>query len=74
MPYPGNEPGVAATLNTMTDDQLFEVMTNLGGHDISTLLEAFELAKASDTPTAFICYTIKVSLTPVIVIIQGLFV
>ena len=34
-------------------------MTNLGGHDLPDLLEAFEAARAHDRPTCFIAYTIK---------------
>ena len=29
----GDEPGVRELLESMNDDQLFDVMTNLGGHD-----------------------------------------
>ena len=35
-------------------------MTNLGGHDIETLIETFRAADAAgDQPTCFIAYTIK---------------
>ena len=35
-------------------------MTNLGGHDIETLIETFRAAAAAgDQPTCFIAYTIK---------------
>ena len=35
-------------------------MTNLGGHDIETLIERFRAADAAgDQPTCFIAYTIK---------------
>jgi pyruvate dehydrogenase E1 component len=34
-------------------------MTNLAGHDMESLVEAFDAAKADDTPTLFIAYTIK---------------
>ena len=35
-------------------------MTNLGGHDIETLIEHFRAADAlGDQPTCFIAYTIK---------------
>jgi len=40
------------------DDELAELMTNLGGHDIETLVEAFANAP-SDKPVCFIAYTIK---------------
>ena len=34
-------------------------MTNLGGHDLETLVEAFRNAEEDDTPTCFVAYTIK---------------
>ena len=34
-------------------------MTNLGGHDLPSLLEAFEAARTHDRPVCFIAYTIK---------------
>jgi pyruvate dehydrogenase E1 component len=34
-------------------------MTNLGGHDLETILDAFEAADASDAPHCFVAYTIK---------------
>ncbi len=56
----GREPGVRAILDPMSDDELAELMTNLGGHDVDTLIEQFRLADASgDQPTCFIAYTIK---------------
>ena len=33
-------------------------MNNLGGHDLPSVLEAFQQA-TSDKPTCFICYTVK---------------
>ena len=36
-----------------------ELMTNLAGHDIEAVLEAFGEAALSDEPTCFIAYTIK---------------
>ena len=56
----GREPGVRAILDPMSDDELAELMTNLGGHDVDTLIEQFRLADAlGDQPTCFIAYTIK---------------
>ncbi len=56
----GREPGVRAILDPMSDDELAELMTNLGGHDVDTLIEQFRLADAEgDQPTCFIAYTIK---------------
>ena len=34
-------------------------MSNLGGHDLPSLLAAFEAARAHDRPVCFIAYTIK---------------
>jgi pyruvate dehydrogenase E1 component len=54
----GNKPNVAKLLQEFDDAALAALMTNLGGHCIDTLVEAFE--KASDeTPTMFIAYTVK---------------
>jgi pyruvate dehydrogenase E1 component len=51
--------GLKAFLNTYDDDGLHEIMTNLGGHDMETVLEAFREAEGDDTPTCFVAYTIK---------------
>jgi pyruvate dehydrogenase E1 component len=54
----GHKPHIAKLLAGYDDDGLAALMTNLGGHCIETLLEAF--AKAADEkPTLFIAYTIK---------------
>ncbi|WP_441295840.1 1-deoxy-D-xylulose-5-phosphate synthase N-terminal domain-containing protein [Roseomonas cutis] len=56
----GREEGVRAILDPLTDDELAALMTNLGGHDIETLLEAFRAQDAEgDQPTCFIAYTVK---------------
>lgn len=49
---------VAELLAAHDDDALARLMTNLGGHCVETLLEAFAAAQ-DDTPTCFIAYTIK---------------
>ncbi|MCM3420237.1 transketolase [Sphingopyxis alaskensis] len=54
----GGKPHVAKLIASYDDDALAALMTNLGGHCIETLLEAFARA-ADDTPTLFIAYTIK---------------
>ena len=54
----GAKPHVAALLETLDDDALADVMTNLGGHCVATLVEAFDRAD-DDRPTLFIAYTIK---------------
>jgi pyruvate dehydrogenase E1 component len=54
----GAMPGVRALLERYDDDGLHALMTNLAGHDMTAVLEAFE-AVADDRPTCFIAYTIK---------------
>jgi pyruvate dehydrogenase E1 component len=52
--------GVRAIIDPLTDDELAALMTNLGGHDVATLSEAFRAQDAEgDQPTCFIAYTIK---------------
>lgn len=55
----GDQGDVTALLDRRTDEELAALMGNLGGHDMPSLLEAFEAAKAHDRPVCFICYTIK---------------
>ena len=56
----GREPGVRALIDPLSDEELAGLMTNLGGHDVATLLEAFRAQDAAgDQPTCFIAYTIK---------------
>ncbi len=56
----GRVPGVRAIIDPLSDDELAALMTNLGGHDIETLTEAFRAQDAAgDQPTCFIAYTIK---------------
>ncbi len=53
--------GEAATLamiRDLDDATLERLMTNLGGHDLECILEAFEAAPV-DQPVCFIAYTIK---------------
>ncbi len=54
----GHKSGVAALLAAHDDAALARLMTNLGGHCIETILDAFAKA-ADDTPTCFIAYTVK---------------
>jgi pyruvate dehydrogenase E1 component len=56
----GRDEAVRAILDPLSDDELALLMTNLGGHDIETLIEAFRAQEAEgDQPTCFIAYTIK---------------
>lgn len=50
---------VTALIERRSDDELAALMSNLGGHDVPTLLEAFSAAERVDRPILFICYTIK---------------
>jgi pyruvate dehydrogenase E1 component len=54
----GDEADVAELIASYDDDALAGLMTNLGGHCVETLLEAFAQA-ADEVPTLFIAYTIK---------------
>ncbi|MGM0562035.1 MAG: transketolase-like TK C-terminal-containing protein [Pseudomonadota bacterium] len=54
----GDEPGIRELLDSLDDDALCDLMTNLAGHDLETVLEAFTEIK-DDLPTCFIAYTIK---------------
>ncbi|MDB5576627.1 MAG: transketolase [Bradyrhizobium sp.] len=53
-----SSPETLALIAAFDDDALAALMTNLGGHCIETLLDAFARA-ADDVPTLFIAYTIK---------------
>lgn len=55
----GDQGPVTKLIESRNDDELETLMGNLGGHDLPSLLEAFEEAGKSDTPTLFVCYTIK---------------
>ncbi len=55
----GDQGPVTALLDRRTDAQLAELMGNLGGHDLPSLLDAFHAARQHDRPTCFIAYTIK---------------
>ncbi|MFQ5773234.1 MAG: 1-deoxy-D-xylulose-5-phosphate synthase N-terminal domain-containing protein [Kiloniellaceae bacterium] len=54
----GHVPGVGALLDSHDDDALAGLMTNLAGHDMDSVLEAFHGVQ-DDRPTCFIAYTIK---------------
>ena len=47
-----------ALIERRSDRELADVMTNLGGHDLPTLIDAFTKA-GRERPVCFICYTIK---------------
>src|SRR5215813_13456344 len=51
-------PGVRRILEQHDDEALHRLMTNLAGHDMQAVLDAFEGIE-DDRPTCFIAYTIK---------------
>jgi pyruvate dehydrogenase E1 component len=53
-----DSPEVAPILDRRDDAQLAALMTNLGGHCVESLTEAFATAQ-DEVPTLFIAYTIK---------------
>ena len=55
----GDQGEVSALIERRSDDELAALMTNLGGHDLPALLDAFDTASRHDRPTLFICYTNK---------------
>ncbi|WP_434730410.1 transketolase [Rhizobium binae] len=55
----GDQGPVTALIERRSDEELQALMVNLGGHDLPSLLEAFERASEHDRPVCFICYTIK---------------
>ena len=59
----GRVKGIRAILDDHDDSSLHQLMTNLGGHDIRSTLEAFKSVK-DDTPQCFVAYTIKGYNTP----------
>ncbi len=54
----GDQGDVSALLARRSDDALQDLMTNLGGHCLTTLADAFG-AIDHDRPTIFLAYTIK---------------
>ena len=54
----GGRDGVLSLLDQYDDQALSTLMTNLGGHCMQSMLEAFEEVK-DDQPTCFFAYTIK---------------
>jgi pyruvate dehydrogenase E1 component len=54
----GDQGSVTKLIESRSDEELARLMTNLAGHDLPTLLEAFGRID-HDRPVCFICYTIK---------------
>lgn len=55
----GDTSGIREILGEHDDPALGRLMTNLAGHDLSSILTAFHTTAADDVPTCFIAYTIK---------------
>ncbi len=55
----GDTSGMRELLDSHDDASLHRLMTNLAGHDLDAVREAFHDASADDIPTCFIAYTIK---------------
>ncbi len=56
----GRSRALRALIDPLSDGELAELMTNLGGHDLDSLIATLRAAAAaSDQPTCFIAYTIK---------------
>ena len=54
----GDQGDVSKLIEKRSDVELSALMNNLGGHDIPSILEAFE-AVDHDRPVCFLCYTVK---------------
>jgi pyruvate dehydrogenase E1 component len=54
----GDQGPVTRLIERRSDEQLARLMTNLAGHDLPSLVEAFGKVD-HDRPICFICYTIK---------------
>ncbi|MGY4496754.1 pyruvate dehydrogenase complex dehydrogenase (E1) component [Bradyrhizobium sp. GM24.11] len=54
----GDQGPITRLINKRGDEELLALMSNLGGHDMASMLEAFEQID-HDRPVCFIAYTIK---------------
>jgi pyruvate dehydrogenase E1 component len=54
----GGKPNVKKLLSSFDDDALAHLMTNLGGHCVESIIDAFASAD-DERPTLFIAYTVK---------------
>ena len=60
----GDQGDVTALIDARSDDELAELMENLGGNCVATMAEAFE-AIDHDRPVCFLAYTVKGWGTPI---------
>ena len=54
-----NNKDVLGIVARHSDEDLHKLMTNLAGHDLYSLDEAFSKNLSNEKPTCFICYTVK---------------
>jgi pyruvate dehydrogenase E1 component len=54
----GDQGAVTRLIDQRSDDELARLMSNLGGHDLGAIIEAFDSVD-HDRPVCFIAYTIK---------------
>ncbi|MCK1418366.1 transketolase [Bradyrhizobium sp. CW4] len=54
----GDQGPITKLIDRRSDDELLALMSNLGGHDMASMLDAFESID-HDRPVCFIAYTIK---------------
>jgi pyruvate dehydrogenase E1 component len=54
----GDQAAVTRLIDSRSDDELAQLMSNLGGHDLRAITEAFDRID-HDRPVCFIAYTIK---------------
>jgi pyruvate dehydrogenase E1 component len=54
----GDQGAITQLIESRSDDELARLMNNLGGHDLPSLVEAFDKID-HDRPTCFIAYTVK---------------
>jgi pyruvate dehydrogenase E1 component len=55
----GDQGPASALIARRSDAELASLMTNLGGHDLPALIDAFDQARTHDRPVCFLCYTVK---------------
>ena len=54
----GDQGAATALIDRRSDDELARLMTNLAGHDLPTLIDAFSSID-HDRPVCFVAYTVK---------------
>lgn len=55
----GDQGPVSRLIEKRSDAEIAQLMANLGGHDLPSILDAFRQAREHDHPVCFIAYTIK---------------